>query len=445
MSQKEKKKKGLFSRFKTAVFHADKPSGETKEDATATAEEPNNSQTKANKKEKKKDKREKSKEKKDVKGNSNQHSPTVEVNQTDDPVDLEPLDIATTPSSGAKLDHAAAKSKLAVAPKHKHAPRSPSRTRRSEIEPQTPPSPQDVVDSCDSLSSASLTPDSDKQQPNCILENNESSIEKNCELQQIKSDQIDATEKSEKKDFDCVIQDEIPTLSPAENDVPVNIHHHNTEENQNQIKPSEFSKNNENNISEQSDLNANSTTNPKNKQRPVTLLTANTEQQLPLSEKPQSKIPKLKTSTSISSGIGNAQDKKPTPITKASPESQSPKGSRIPRAFGSGSETPPKLSLATNIYSSYELISDQKISESPVPKSKIPSRKSSNTNDTDLKLHSESKLPLPSSRLSSSSIKTPEPIKTPSPKSNLKPLSYKPINNTANKTQIPRIVSQKNV
>ncbi|XP_063719738.1 uncharacterized protein LOC134846351 isoform X2 [Symsagittifera roscoffensis] len=143
MSQKEKKKKGLFSRFKTAVFHADKPSGETKEDATATAEEPNNSQTKANKKEKKKDKREKSKEKKDVKGNSNQHSPTVEVNQTDDPVDLEPLDIATTPSSGAKLDHAAAKSKLAVAPKHKHAPRSPSRTRRSEIEPQTPPSPQD--------------------------------------------------------------------------------------------------------------------------------------------------------------------------------------------------------------------------------------------------------------------------------------------------------------
>ena len=321
-------------------------------------------------------------------------------------------------------------------------------------------------------------PDSDKQQPNCILENNESSIEKNCELQLIKSDQIDATEKSEKKDFDCVIQDEIPTLSPAENDVPINIHHHNTEENQNQIKPSEFSKNNENNISEQSDLNANSTTNPKNKQRPVTLLTANTE--CGTAEKPQSKIPKLKTSTSISSGIGNAQDKKPTPITKASPESQSPKGSRIPRAFGSGSETPPKLSLATNIYSSYELISDQKISESPVPKSKIPSRKSSNTNDTDLKLHSESKLPqkssestapkskipsrkssntneidlntlsesklpLPSSRLSSSSIKTPEPIKTPSPKSNLKPLSYKPINNTANKTQIPRIVSQKNV
>ena len=70
------KKKGLFSRFKTAVFHADKPSGETKEDATLTAEEPNNSQTKPNKKEKKKDKREKSKEKKDVKGNSNQHSPT---------------------------------------------------------------------------------------------------------------------------------------------------------------------------------------------------------------------------------------------------------------------------------------------------------------------------------------------------------------------------------
>ena len=334
-----------------------------------------------------------------------------------------------------------------------------------------------MVDSCDSLSSASLTPDSDKQQPNCNLE---SSIEKNCELELIKSDQIDATEESEKKDIDCVIQDEIPTLSPAENDVPININHHNTEENQNQIKPSELSKNNENNISEQSDLNANSTTNPKNKQRPVTLLTANTEQQLPLSEKPQSKIPKLKTSTSISSGIGNAQDKKPTPITKASPESQSPKGSRIPRAFGSGSETPPKLSLAANIYSSYELISDQKISESQVPKSKIPSRKSSNTNDTDLKLHSESKLsqkssestapkskipsrkssntneidlntlsesklPLPSSRLSSSSIKTPEPIKTPSPKSNLKPLSYKPINNTANKTQIPRIVSQKNV
>ncbi len=35
---------------------------------------------------------------------------------------------------GVKLDHAAAKAKLAVAPRHKHPPRSPSRSRKSEAD-----------------------------------------------------------------------------------------------------------------------------------------------------------------------------------------------------------------------------------------------------------------------------------------------------------------------